>query len=145
VISHSQSGGITAGTINITPVPEFTLQLPELPSCFLPAADAFSALIARNFLFEFHGQESDYVELLSSDLRRLFFSLFNKQLRLGRANRLVVSGNEGSGKTFNTLLLSLHLIREGYAVHYCPDIRSTSLTPDAIRPDQGRRLNHLDN
>ncbi|MBN2251091.1 MAG: hypothetical protein JW724_03335 [Candidatus Altiarchaeota archaeon] len=105
----------------------------ELPSCFLAAADAFSALIERNFLFEFHGQDSDYVELLSKDLRRLFFSLFNVHLRSGRTNRLVVSGYEGSGKTFNLLLLSLQLIREGYAVHYCNDIQSSSLTPEVIR------------
>lgn len=106
----------------------------ELPPCFLPAADAFSALISRNFLFEFDGPESDYVELLSGDLRRLFFSLFNDHLRPGTVNRLLISGHEGSGKTFNGLLLSLQLSREGYAVHYCHDIRSTSLTADSLRP-----------
>lgn len=112
---------------------DLRLQRMELPSCFQPAADAFSASIARNFLFEFDGPESDYVELLSNDLRRLFFSLFNEHLRPGRTNRIVISGHEGSGKTFNTLLLSLQLIREGHAVHYCPDIRSASLTADAVR------------
>lgn len=108
-------------------------QPPGLPSCFLPAADAFSALIAKNFLFEFRGPNSDYVELLSNDLRRLFFRLFNEHLRFGKTNRLVVSGHEGSGKTFNLLLLSLQLIREGYAVYYCQDIRSSALTPEVIR------------
>ncbi|MCL5801194.1 MAG: hypothetical protein M1283_01445 [Gammaproteobacteria bacterium] len=134
VSSHNQTGGITAGTLNITVAPEPKPQPPELPSCFLPAADAFSALITRNFLFEFDGPKSDYVELLSGDLRRLFFSLFNDHLRPGTVNRLLVSGHEGSGKTFNALLLSLQLSREGYAVHYCHDIRSTSLTPESLRP-----------
>lgn len=104
-----------------------------LPVCFIPASDAFSALIARNFLFEFRGATSDYVELLSNDLRRLFFSLFNDHLRSGKTNRLVVSGHEGAGKTFSLLLLALQLMREGHAVHYCHDIRSSSLTPEAIR------------
>ena len=108
-------------------------QLPELPPCFLPAEDALSGLIARNFLFEFDGPESDYVELLSGDLRRLFFSLFNDHLRPGTVNRLLVSGHEGSGKSFNSLLLALQLSREGYGVHYCYDIRSASLTPDSLR------------
>ncbi len=105
----------------------------ELPSCFQPAADAFAALIPRNFLFEFAGPDTDYLQLLSTDLRRLFFRMFNKHLRSGIINRMIISGSEGSGKTFNTLLLSLQLSREGYEVFYCHDIRVSSLTPDHLR------------
>lgn len=109
------------------------LQRPALPSCFQHAPDAFAALIARNFLFEFAGPNSDYLELLAGDLRRLFFSLFNKHLRSGGINRMLICGYEGCGKTFNTLLLSLQLCREGYGVFYCQDIRASSLTPDHVR------------
>ena len=105
-----------------------------IPTCFMPASDAFSTSIARNFLFEFEGKDSDYVKLLSEDLRRLFFHEFNDKVRSGAINRIVISGQEGSGKSFNTLLLSLQLSREGYVVHYCPDISSVSLTPEQLRP-----------
>jgi len=109
-----------------------SLRHPQFPLCFLPAADVFSALIARNFLLEFAGPNSDYLQLLSDDLRRVFFSVFNRNLRSGKINRMAISGWEGSGKTFNTLLLSLQLSNEGYEVFYCPDIRNSNLTLEGL-------------
>lgn len=101
--------------------------------CFLLAADALRALTESNFLFQFDGEASNYRQLLSDNLRRLFFHAFKKHVLSGNTNRMLISGREGSGKTFNTLLLALQLSEEGYRVFYCRDILLSSLTPEHLR------------
>jgi hypothetical protein len=111
---------------------------------FRPALDVFGAMICRNFLFEFDGPNSDYRELLSSDLRSLFFHKL-RDCRESRTNRMLISGREGSGKTFNTMLLSIQLAREGYQVFYCPDITNVNVTAENVRgfADRNDKLNVL--
>lgn len=99
---------------------------------FLPAMDVFQSEISRNFLYEYNGPDSDYAELLSEDLRKLFFSFFNRHLLSRKTNHLVIEGQEGSGKTFNTLLIANRLSQEGYCVKYCQDIRYKDLTRQSI-------------
>lgn len=107
--------------------------VPITQACFPSTLDAFTALIGSNFLFEFAGPDSDYTQLLSRDLRCVFFSLFNRFIRPGKINRMLITGSEGSGKTFNTLLLSMLLTHEGYKISYCQDICLNSMTSDYLR------------
>jgi len=113
-----------------------------IPSCFVNATEEFTAAISRNFLFEFDGKDSDYVQLLSPDLRRVFFHEFNEKLRSGIINRIVFSGREGSGKTFNALLLSLQLSRESYRVYYCDDITAGNLRKNDLKEISRSRQAH---
>jgi len=96
------------------------------PSCFVPAPDRLRFLLERNFLFDFdHSGSPDYLRLLSPDYRQLFFHLWNE------ANRLCVSGLEGCGKTFNTLLLTKQLRSEGYDSYYT-SVREAALSAASL-------------
>jgi len=97
-----------------TDVAKLDGQPPALfPSCFVPASDRLCFLLERNFLFDFdHSGSPDYLRLLSPDYRRLFFHFW------GQSERICVSGPEGCGKTFNTLLLTEQLRSEGYDSYY---------------------------
>jgi nucleoside phosphorylase len=99
----------------------------RLPSCFVPGSDRLRFLLERNFLFDFdHSGRPDYLCLLSADYRKLFFHFWKK------SKRICVSGPEGCGKTFNTLLLTEKLRGEGYDTHYtsirAADLSGTSLS-----------------
>jgi nucleoside phosphorylase len=82
-------------------------------SCFLPAGDRFHSLVERNFLFDFdHSGNPDYLGLISSDFRNLFFHFWMS------SQSICVTGPEGCGKTFSALLLADQLKREGYDAFY---------------------------
>ena len=104
-----------------------------LQEVFLPAENAFASTIARNFLYVFEGEVSDYLKLLSPDFRRLFFKEYNNQTRKRKGNSIAILGPQGVGKTFNTLLLSLKLINENRIVFYCPDVKKSALNQELIR------------
>lgn len=99
-----------------------------LRKVFLPSENVFANNIARNFLYLFEGESSDYLKLLSSDFRKLFFKEYNKQIREKKGNAIAILGQQGVGKTFNTLLLSLQLIKENRIVYYCHDVKDVELT-----------------
>lgn len=100
-------------------------------SCFRKAEDEFETLVSKNFLFEFNGPTSNYLELLSNDFRSLFFKFFNELNRNNLCNRICVVGREGVGKSFNTLLIGLLLQQQGYIVYYAEDTQHPSL-PEAL-------------
>jgi hypothetical protein len=82
-------------------------------SIFINIDDKFRFLIERNFLYKFDKSDSpNYFQLLSNDFKRLFFKLFNRNCIL------CISGREGVGKTFNTLLICKKLQQEGYHIYY---------------------------
>ncbi len=72
------------------------------------ADEKFNAVIKGNFLYNFNSEQTDYLELLSSDFKNLFFSFFN------RNEQICILGKRGIGKTFNSLLISKKLKEEGY-------------------------------
>lgn len=105
-----------------------------LQEVFLPSENVFSNTIARNFLYLFDGEFSDYQKLLSPDFRKLFFKVYNIQRREKKGNAIAIFGSQGVGKSFNTLLLSLKLIKEeNRVVYYCPDVKNSALTQQFIR------------
>lgn len=103
-----------------------------LKTCFVQADDELKGEINKNFLREFHGPNTDYLQLLSEDLRKLFFKFFNECNHTNKYNRICIVGREGVGKTFNSLLIGGRLIQEGYSVYYCEDIRDTNLSEAVI-------------
>lgn len=100
-------------------------------SCFHKVEDEFENIICKNFLFEFNGPSTNYIDLLSIDFRRLFFKFFNELNRNNKCNRICVSGKEGVGKSFNALLLGLLLRQQDYIVYYADDIQNPNL-PEVI-------------
>lgn len=103
-----------------------------LKTCFVQVNDALEAEINKNFLRQFNGPNTDYLQLLSDDFRRLFFKFFNKSNRTNEYNRFCIVGREGVGKTFNALLIGKRLIQEGYNVYYCEDVRDANLSKGLI-------------
>jgi nucleoside phosphorylase len=96
------------------------------PSCFIPAPDRLRFLIERNFLFDFdHSGSPNYLCLLSQDYRRLFFHFWKQ------SERICVSGLEGCGKTFNTLLLTEQLRIEGCNSYYT-SVREAGLSAASL-------------
>jgi len=80
---------------------------------FSSPSDEFQFLIERNFLYKFDCSDSpDYLRLLSTDFNDLFFSFFNS------SDCTCIIGRRGVGKTFNCLLISNKLEKEGHKVHY---------------------------
>lgn len=100
-------------------------------SYFRKAEDEFETLVSKNFLFEFNGPTSNYLELLSNDFRSLFFKFFNELNRNNLCNRICVVGREGVGKSFNALLIGLLLQQQDYIVYYAEDTQHPSL-PEAL-------------
>jgi hypothetical protein len=103
-----------------------------LKTCFVQANDELKAEINKNFLREFDGPNTDYLQLLSDDLRKLFFKSFNKSNHTNEYNRFCIVGHEGVGKTFNSLLIGKRLTQEGYSVYYCEDARDANLSKGLI-------------
>lgn len=72
--------------------------------------------IPSNFLFSpaepFN--PNNYLQVLNQDFRNLLFKNFKK------AHLISIHGNEGVGKTFNTLLAGLRMEQEGFVVKYSP-------------------------
>jgi len=96
------------------------------PSCFVAAPDHLRFLLERNFLFDFDGSGNpDYLRLLSPDFRRLFMHLSRQSVRI------CVSGPEGCGKTFSTLLLTEQFRRDGYRSYYT-SVRAADLSADSL-------------
>jgi nucleoside phosphorylase len=94
----------------------------DAPFQVIPAADRLRCLLERNFLFNFDNSGNpDYLRLLSLDYRRLF-QHFQHQSR-----RICISGPEGCGKTFNTLLIAEQFRRDGYESH-CVSVRDAGLS-----------------
>lgn len=103
-----------------------------LKTCFVQANDELKAEINKNFLREFDGSSTDYLQLLSDDFRKLFFKSFNECSRTNKYNRFCIVGREGVGKTFNSLLIGKRLIQEGYSIYYCEDVRDANLSKGLI-------------
>ena len=96
-------------------------------SSLRPANEHLRFLLERNFLFDFdHSGNPDYASLIGADFRNLFFHFWNGSLTL------CVSGNEGCGKTFCTLVVTQQLTKAGYTVFYGSvrdaDIKRAALT-----------------
>lgn len=88
-------------------------KITKLTSVFSVADSKFEHLIERNFLYRFDGSDSpDYLRLLSTDFKNLFFSFFNSN------DFVCIEGRKGVGKTFNCLLISRILLQEEYKVYY---------------------------
>lgn len=131
--------GIEINILGISVKPKDVISKNEfLYEVFLPAEKAFGNNIARNFLYLFEGESSDYIKLLSHDFRRLFFKEYNNQTRKRKGNTIAILGPQGVGKSFNTLLLSLKLTEENHIVYYCPDVRDSALTQKFIRKISAR-------
>ena len=103
-----------------------------LTSCFRQVDDVFEYQISRNFLYEFDGPDTNYLQLLSGDLKNLLFKRFNECHRTNEYNIICITGAEGVGKTFNSLLIARKLKQEGYSVYYCDDIRDASISYGVI-------------
>lgn len=99
-----------------------------LKSCFIPVEDRFEYEISKNFLHELFDHDIDYLQLLSNDLRQLFFKRFNECNRTNEYNRICIVGKEGVGKTFNSFLIGKKLEEEGYNVYYCEDITDANVS-----------------
>lgn len=103
-----------------------------LKSCFRQVDDVFEHQISKNFLYEFDGPNTNYLQLLSDDLKNLFFKRFNECNRTNEYNSICITGGEGVGKTFNSLLIGKKLKQQGYSVYYCDDVRDASLSEGVI-------------
>lgn len=103
-----------------------------LKSCFRQVDDVFEHQISKNFLYEFDGPNTNYFQLLSDDLKNLFFKRFNECNRNNEYNSICITGGEGVGKTFNSLLIGKKLKQQGHSVYYCDDVRDTSLSEGII-------------
>lgn len=103
-----------------------------LQSCFVQVDDSFEHQINKNFLYEFNGPDSNYLQLLSDDLKNLFFKRFNECNRTNEYNSICITGGEGVGKTFNSLLIGKKLKQQGHSVYYCDDVRDASLSEGII-------------
>ena len=108
-----------------------------LAQCFVQANDELEFEINKNFLHGFNGPDTDYLQLLSDDLRKLFFKSFNKCKYTSKYNRICITGREGVGKTFNSLLIGKKLEQEGYSVYYCEDVRDANLSKGLISEIMG--------
>lgn len=104
-----------------------TITHSTIDTCFHKAENVFEYLVTKNFLFEFNGPTSNYLDLLSHDFRNLFFKFFNELNRDNLCNRICVIGREGVGKSFNTLLVGLLLGQQDYTVYYAEDTQHPNL------------------
>jgi class 3 adenylate cyclase len=113
-----------------------------ITSVFRRVDDAFEAEINKNFLFEFNGHNTDYLQLLSDDLKNLFFKRFNECNRTNEYNGICITGGEGVGKTFNSLLIGKKVRQQGYSVYYCDDVRDANLSERVIADIMGSFNEH---